>query len=402
MDQRTHGEATHDPPPLWVDLAETLFLAAAVVYVLLAVSAVLNPSRDPQDFGAFYESAAAWRSGGDPYARSGAALLSPNLNPPLFAVLFSPIASLTIREGLFLWWAVNIASLGAALAIIGRELSWRPSRRMILFGIAFAGTQAQLSQSQLSWICLLLATLSWRAWRREHSVLAGFWMGALIGLKPIFLPVLGVAILRDKRPLLLTALGVILLSVLLGALACGWSAYASWLQAGGSVQWFAAFLNASVRGVLARLFANDSVTGSIWVLASLSVAAVAVWQLTRHPSSPDQDLAVGFLTSLLVSPLGWVYYIPVALGPLLATLRGVQRRWWMYLGLAGLCWPLGVGWPSLDKQLEPGLWNGCIGSLYAAGLFTLWCLSLQGVRQPAADPNSEPVGTPETRAVPAR
>jgi len=122
----------------------------------------------------------------------------------------------------------------------------------------------------------------------------------------------------------------------------------------------------------------------MWILASLTVTGAASWQLIRRASSPDRDLAVGFLTSLLVSPLGWVYYIPVALGPLLVTLRGLQYRWWMLVGLASLFWPPGVAWGSPEEQLQRGLWNTLVGSLYAVGLFTLWWLALKEWRDRAA------------------
>jgi hypothetical protein len=376
MRHRTPSASTHDAPPLWVDLAETLVLPAAVIYVLLAVQAVFGPSSDLRDFGAFYRSAVAWRSGSDLYAGSGTGFVVPNLNPPVFTVLFSPVTWLPVREGLIVWWAANIVALGVSVAIIARELSVRPSPRMILLGIAFAGTQAQLLLGQVAWVCMLLATLSWRGWRREQDIRAGLWLGVLIGLKPLFLPVLGVAAVRKQWRLLIAAACTLLLSVAVGALACGWTAWSSWLRAGAGITWFALPLNASLRGALAR-FASDTVSFPIWLAATGLALGFAAWRLVQSRSNPDRDVAVGFLTSLLVSPLGWVYYIPVALGPLMATLKGVKWRWWSLLGVACLLWPPGVGWGSIEQQLERGLSNALVGSVYTVGLFTLWWLSLQ-------------------------
>ena len=165
-------------------------------------------------------------------------------------------------------------------------------------------------------------------------------------------------------------------TVLAGALGCGWSAYGSWLKAGTGVHWHAILYNASLRGVLARIV-DDSVGNPLWIGLNLAVLGFTVWRLLRCDFDADGDLSVAFLTSLLISPLGWVYYLPVALGPLLAHLRGPKPRPWALLALATLLWPPGVGWPPRALALLRTPRNAVVGSLYAVGLVTLWWLSLQ-------------------------
>ena len=56
-----------------------------------------------------------------------------------------------------------------------------------------------------------------------------------------------------------------------------------------------------------------------WVAAIAAVIVVAVRQIVV---TRDRDVgwAVLTLTALLVSPLGWIHYVPIATGPLVASL----------------------------------------------------------------------------------
>ena len=177
-----------------------------------------------------------------------------------------------------------------------------------------------------------------------------------------------------------------LATLVVGALGCGWTAYPSWIRAGTDVRWQAVAYNASLRGVVARLF-EDAVGRPIWIVGAVSILGWAVWRLLRNGPSADRDLSAAFLTSLLISPLGWVYYLPVALGPILATLRSSKVRMWSVVCLAGLFWPPGVGWVAQSTVLHRTTRNAVFGSLYAVGLMTLWwlCLRARGETDMARD-----------------
>lgn len=355
---------------LW-DLVQALALLAAVLYVVVALDRQVRGSFVPSDFRSFYSSAVAWRHGSDPYVQPASAGPNANMNPPAFVALFSPLAVLPIWPATVAWLAFNVLAFLLSLWLVARELGRPPTRNWIIVTVAFAGSQSQISLGQVAWLCMLPATLCWRDWRRGLDARAGLWLGLLVAIKPIFLPVLGIALLRPRWRLLSSALATIGVISLFGGMACGWDAYPSWLRAGATVGWYALPLNASLRGVFARLGASPALVGAWW----LSVAAL-LWAtakvLAPKQASVDGQLAAGFLTSLLVSPLGWVYYIPVAIGPLLGVLDLRRLSWWQWLGLAGLFWPVGLAWAPVASQLQQTPWNATVGSLYFVGLLTLW------------------------------
>jgi len=375
---RTRGR---NHPPLWLDLARALALAGAVLYLALGVrfaweSRLLNPNvYHTGDFRYFYLSAEAWHLGYDLYSGPNAVLPHANLNAPAFVLSLTPLALLPLRQALIVWWLINLVACATAIAIVLRELSLRLTWGAVLLGLVFAGTSAQLVLGQVAWLCMLPATLAWRDWRRQKPVYAGLWLGLLIGVKPLFFPVIGIALLRKQHRLLVAALATVLATVVVAGLACGWSAYGSWLRTGGGVYWYGLPLNASLRGVVAR-FAGEAMERPLWIGASLLVVGYTTWRLRRRGPDVERELAAAFLVCLLISPLGWVYYVPVALGPLIASLRRAEWRWWSIIGVAGLFWPPGIGWGTEGLPVERTIGQGILDSAYAIGLMVLWHLCL--------------------------
>jgi hypothetical protein len=373
-------------PPLWADLVETLALVPVALILVLMIRSLWMGAHSPSDFRSFYDSARALTGGLDPYLESASVPMTPNLNPPVFVTIFAFIAVFQPGHGAVVWLLLNVLALIISLRIIWRQLPALPEgRRLALLMSGFAGTQAQLLLGQTAWLMMLPGTLSWRAFRLGRQVRGGLWLGLLIGLKPLFLPVLCILVLRRQGRALLAAAGVVAATVLAGAWGCGWAAYASWFGQGASVYWFALPLNASLLGVLSRV-TSENWARPLWLAGSAGVSACAVWRVARSPLNADRDLALAFLTVLLVSPLGWVYYLPVALGPLLAVSRITDWRWWRLLGVALLFWPVTLGRPLLADQLARTPWNAVVGSLYAVGLLTLWWMTVRVPPATAAEP----------------
>jgi hypothetical protein len=125
----------------------------------------------------------------------------------------------------------------------------------------------------------------------------------------------------------------IAVTVLAGLLAVGVAGYESWLASLRLVGWAGHPLNASLRGLLTRGLTVPTLTEQptspvivapawldpAWLVAVAAVIAVGVRQIvvTR---SVDVAWATLTLSALLVSPLGWVHYVPIATGPLVAVL----------------------------------------------------------------------------------
>jgi hypothetical protein len=116
-------------------------------------------------------------------------------------------------------------------------------------------------------------------------------------------------------------------------LAFGALAYREWVSSLGAVGWWWLPMNASWHGFISRaLLGSESVEPLIRVAALVAplglVGSVALCAITLRESGrlgrDAREVDLAFLLLLagatLGSPLGWVYYLPLALGPLLGVL----------------------------------------------------------------------------------
>src|SRR5437016_496031 len=88
-------------------LALRLWLMCALIATV--VGAYFETRATPPDdrtFGLFYASALAWRTGGDPYGvfrTISTGLTLPNLNPPIWVLLFGPLTYLPVGLAAAIW-----------------------------------------------------------------------------------------------------------------------------------------------------------------------------------------------------------------------------------------------------------------------------------------------------------
>jgi hypothetical protein len=117
-----------------------------------------------------------------------------------------------------------------------------------------------------------------------------------------------------------------------------------WLASMTSVDRLSGYVgNGSWRGWTRRLFVDDAISATptqaalietsaieyaVWVAGVGLLLAVTAWCLRRR--DVDARWSLLGLATLLISPLGWVYYLAMWTGPLVATLRASS------LALAGL------------------------------------------------------------------
>ena len=186
--------------------------------------------------------------------------------------------------------------------------------------------------------------------------------------------------------------GVSAAVVSLGLVAYGPRAYLEWLAQLPKVTWGAHFLNASILGMSQRLF-GKSFYATVVELPALVVPLALVLSLTvgvvtlasavgrrPEPARSDADWAVLLLAALLMSPLGWNYYVWIAVWPVAAVIAAHQP-WrhptagdlWLVAGLAGwLWWGAMTGW----GQPHP-LATLTTGSFYFWALLSLWIWTLR-------------------------
>ena len=354
------------------------------------------------DFTIFYFSARMLNDGypvyGDLPDAYGFEWYSPrleNLNLPHLQLVLAPLGWFPYAQSSVLWGTVNLASLAAALWIVTRELSirwtWRRALSWGALGVACAGAGMLAMTGELTLLLVLPLTLAWRAARRDGWGSAGAWLGLAMAAKLfllLFLPCLVVA--RRWRAVggALTAIGVF---VALGLLTLGPSAYAEWFAGTTRVYWHANSMNASLYGLADRLFARRGefavLADAAWLVkpAWFSIGAViglatlgAYRRLERRSGSAgtvDLQFLLVLLGALLLSPLGWIYYVPLAVTPALALLHRAglrdlaSRRAWVWLpGLAALYVPI----EATHVGAASSLLTATLGSVYFWGVFLLW------------------------------
>jgi hypothetical protein len=152
-----------------------------------------------------------------------------------------------------------------------------------------------------------------------------------------------------------------------GAAVAGVDSFARWIDVGRHVTWFSNRVNGSLLGILSRAGLGWPVWLPLAALAGLLTLAAL-----RRGNALDSDwLRCGTL-ALLVSPLGWVYYVPLLAGPLAALMIKRPVLLWTCVGLLS---------PVLQVVARAPLapWSAVtLFSLPFWSLLALWCSLLAG------------------------
>ena len=279
---------------------------------------------DPtSDFMTFRASGEALLRGGDLYAVIPPQTV-PNLNPPYTALLFLLPAAVPIPVALALWELFVVACLAAAAVIVSRTLQL-PFRIVAPLIAVLHPTLIAVAIGQMGIPLMLLLTAAWAADRRRAAQLAGVAIGLAVALK-MFVAVLLVSlcIRRQWRTLAWSAVAVAV-AVSIGFLVAGVDGYRGWLLALRAPHNIGFPLNASLLGLVHRHVADPARVEAIWVIGAGALGLATIALLWRVRDDVDRAWGVALAAALLLSPLGWIYYLPILAPPLLALwTRGSQ------------------------------------------------------------------------------
>ncbi|MGE0704438.1 MAG: glycosyltransferase family 87 protein [Vicinamibacterales bacterium] len=354
-----------------------------------------------QDFGLFYAQARrAVIDGVNPYestiVRPGSieAVRGANLNPPHFLLMVAPLAVFNATTAFVVWAFLSLISALAALWLSLREAGIRVTPTVCLWTLTAllvaAPTGALLMSWQVSWLLWGPITWAWVVARRGRWTASALVLGVLMSVKPFLgLFLLAFASERRWRPLL-AACGAAVVCFGLGLVFLGWEAHASWLRTLAGVSWSSFVFNASFPGFLERALmvrpmpswdlVPVAVAPGLVAPLALAGATIALTVSSRAlrkdgPDKVDRLFAVVLCASLLVSPLGWIYYEFFFVGPVLVLCVG--GRWWTRTAwqkaLVGIWIVSAVMSPGLLTSWQPSpLATLTVGSLYFWGLLALW------------------------------
>ena len=396
------------PPAMGLAAAVLLALMAAVLSGHVRVWRNTIVVRDAQDVGIFLKSARHELAGQSLYAPSRfqrgprRSQTSPlNLNLPHTMLLVWPLAHLSDRVALAVWMGVGLM-LGAwsSLASV-RALGWRfrllPALMVALYLVAWAPSAAFSMTAQITFYVMAPVCAAWLAHRCGESTRAGLWLGLAAAMKPYLLIFIPYFLVRRERRALTAMLGVLIACVAVGVAVFGPGAYAEWLAQLPRISWSAHYFNASIMGMLQRTIGRSTfavitrapeVVVPLTACLALIVGLVTLTRVARRAPEPersDGDWAALLLAALLMSPLGWNYYLWIAVWPVAALLahRAPWRqpaRWdlWLLPGLGGWLW-----WGKMTAWGQPHV----LGTLTAAStyfwaLLALWIWAIGVIRRP--------------------
>jgi hypothetical protein len=388
-----------------VTTAAAILLAGAHAFVYARMLATTVEVRVFEDYGIFDESARRLVDGGDLYDVDGpippgrkGRPRAPNLNPPHFHLLLLPLTRLSPLGGFAIWMTAGLAGFLLAVLLIAR------TARLSIWGTGLLGAAAFISPAMIATIItgqvglLLLVpfTLAWRSLRRDREVEAGVWLGLCAGTK-LFLLLFVVYLAFARRWRAALAMSATLATLFLVGLAVfGVDAYRHWLAQLGGVSWAEHYMNASLLGLTERsLSASDwpytPLADAPWLVRPIWAVALAVvlWRGGRTlAATPSLDRHVLVVTAamLLLSPLGWVYYLFLLMPPLAGVLaadhESLDRRGRLLLlaGIGLLLVPAPVPWMTL--QWDNGLVTTSLGGVYTWGLLVVFLAATRGKSEP--------------------
>ena len=362
---RPRAIASHDATTLVIVLTLSLLLT------IFALFAFYRVGMDRSDFFLFYRSGRAWLTGASLYPLDE----NPNLNPPLAVVtLFAPLARLPYRLAQTIWTLAGALALAGSLRVIRRELELSAERIVWVVAILSITHAAFLVwlQGQLTWILLYPVTRAWTAWRSGRPAHAGLWLGPVVAVKPI----LALLPLALSWPVWATAGLVSACLTGLGIAWTGWDPWTTWLRVGAGVRWLSWPPNASLWGIAARIQSGRLKGLSIRELNPVAVAVVLAvalicWIAARRERTADRRFVLAVFWSLLISPLGWIYYLPLGLGAMIASWPPTP---WVWAAVASMVVPFHMIQPWFKAPAVVRTF----GCLYGAGVmwaFVVWSLS---------------------------
>ena len=330
-----------------------LCLSVLVTAWALRAFFIVHPAR--VDFTLFVHEGRQWNQGQPLYAT-----VTINTNSPAMTVtLFSVLARMPYPIAQGLWVTLSVIALWSSWRLIARELGWSVDRTATAVGLGLLmhGSYQAFSVGQLT-IPLLLYPVSraWVAYRRQRFFEAGCWLGPAIVMKPP----LALAALLLRWPTW-TVAGTLSLGLSLASLPItGLAPWRLWLNAGGRITWLDYLSNLSFWGVAAKWTGGHMLTDLSPIVVGVVLFAGAV--LGAHvlvQKHPDRRVLGALLWSVLLSPLGWVHYLVLLIGPVAALWRGTWLTWTAY---ALLLLPFG-------GYLVSG---PVFGSLYCVAVLLLW------------------------------
>jgi hypothetical protein len=335
-----------------------VLILAVMVTALSLRFFVQNP--EATDFRARYNEGTAWRHDQPLYQPNP----SVNTHPPSVTwIFFGPLSRLPYPMAQAVSTGLNMTGVGLSLVLIARALVLTRYHVLWMVGLLLAsqGMLQHWAAGQFIGLLMYPVTRSWLSFRKHRQVAAGLWLAPAIAMKP---PLALLALLLPW-PVWISA-GVSSAALSAATLPfTGLAAWSIWLETGFAIDWVGRPFNASLWGLAARTqlgYSGDiglSALQPVFTVAVLAALGAFAFDAVRQANKDGRFLLAG-IWSVLASPLGWVYYLPLVVGPAVALW---PASWTVIASYLMLQAPVGANTPDFG-------WLS--GSLGCAGTLGLW------------------------------
>jgi len=334
-----------------------LLAVAGTLYVALALFMYPNPQID---FPLFYNSTRALWEGRPAYdpVPVGAMVLR-NLNAPHIHFIWLPLLLLGLEPARWIWRGLTAAGL-----IVGVTMAAKPVSMRWLSGATWsASTTSVLITGQIAGIMAPGVTGILLMSHRGRWTVVGSLVGVLVAIKLFLWPlVLWLVLLKQWRAVAASTISAVVVFAL-GIAWVGTAPYAQWLAALQAVSWESGTWNASIAGLTHRSLPEAVEPLVRWAAIS---AVIAFTVLRLGQGDVARQLVIVLSASLLLSPLGWIYYLGLMAGPLLEWQSRGNR--WPAAAWALFCPPM-----LLARLHAVPEWQAvCLSSAYTIGVTGLW------------------------------
>jgi hypothetical protein len=247
-------------------------------------------------------------------------------------LLMAPLGLLSYTSAYSIWTIVSILCGLAAVACLGSTLDRGDARAVptLVLGIlllAYFPTFINVQLGQVALVLLLLLSIVWVAARGGRDTVAGIALGLALTMKLFAALLLLYFLVRRRWRLAAWSVVTLLITTAAGFLVIGPASFREYLHALETVTWYASNWNASFSGFFTRILGgseNVPLVDMPGLARALSYGLSLVgiigmvwlsWPRAGEPLPAAFDLGFGLTLGLmlLVSPLGWVYYLPLML-----------------------------------------------------------------------------------------
>jgi hypothetical protein len=334
----------------------------------------------PRDFPTFLDAAKRLEAGGaGVYSGSDAQYgAHVSLNPPHLHVVFVPVLQTPPDVALWIWRVLGLLVIAWLCRMELRRHDVPGARAGVLTALIWSpALVGSISLGQITPILLPPVWALQHGLRTRRPSVHGAALGVLLAVKPFFWPLLLWLAWRRHWHAAAAAVATAAVIVLAGIQWYGWTPYQEWIHTLSAIDWENSTYNASLSALALRISPEH---GRVAALALGGLVLVGALRRTRALDS-NGSLLLMLLTSILISPLGWVSYGMLLFGPIITWLRQ-GHRW------PPTAWLLWIPPPLMHFGTSSLVLRVTWVSAYTWGLLALWVAIARSAQPawPAAHP----------------